>query len=249
MIEPRSVSVITATRKRTELLRGAIDSVARQCCGHVAEHLILVDDCSDTAEMLAGLRSPLVRSVVIPRQDDEATGVYRLAELRDLGAQMATAPWLAFIDDDNEWEPTHLHELLATAEETGSPAVHSWRAMTYRDQTPYVLDVFPWAKDEETGRAEYWRRVRLGAFTPDSNVYRDGIGTEVDAGEWLLATDLVRRLTFQCVLDDEEVVNRIGEDDKFLEKLLAAHVPIACTERPTLIYRVGGESNFGHGTI
>lgn len=242
----RCVTVVTATRRRPELLTRAIDAVTNQCCDHIAQHLIIVDDCTETAEMLAEMPTDLVRFVEIPRRHGEITGVYRLAKLRDIGANMVGTPWLAYIDDDNEWESTHIHELLATAEQSGCPAVHSWRAMTYRDGRPYLRDIFPWGKDDETGHAEYWRRVRLGAITPGSNVYRDGVATEVDSGEWMLATELVRKFTFQCVLEGDDWINRIGEDDKFLEKLLAAEVPIACSERPTLLYRLGGDSNFGH---
>lgn len=243
------VTVVTATRGRPDLLRRAIGAVCAQCCDHVAQHLILVDDCVETAEMLAGLRSELIKYVVVPRENNQTTGVYRMAELRDIGAEMATTPWLTYLDDDNEWEPTHLHELLSKAEETGSPAIHSWRLMTYQDGSPYLRDVFPWTNDDETGRAEYWRRVQLGVYEPGSNLYKDGVRTEVDGGEWLLATELARKLRFECVLTEEELVNRIGEDDKFLEKLPAAAIPIACTERPTLIYRLGGQSNHGYGRV
>jgi hypothetical protein len=223
--------------------------VARQCCDHIARHLILVDDCARTAGMLAGLRPELVQYIVVPRRAGQTTGVYRMAELRDLGADMADTPWLTYLDDDNEWAPTHVHELLAKAEQAGVRAVHSWREMTYRDGRPYLREVFPWARDEDAGRVEYQRRVELGAIVPGSHVYRDGMRTEVDGGEWLLATELVRRLRFQCVLEGDDWANRIGEDDKFQAKLLAAGVVVACTERPTLIYRLGGESNLGHGTI
>lgn len=244
MIRSRCVTVITVTRRRPELLQHAIDAVADQCCDHVAQHLILVDDCAETAEMLSRIRSDLVKFVEIPRQEGQTTGVYRLAELRDLGADLVTTPWLAYIDDDNEWEPTHVHDLLATAEKAGSKAVHSWRVMTYRDGRPYLRHAFPWAKDNATGQAEYWRRVRLGVVEPGSNVYRDGVRTEVDGGEWMLATDLVRELRWKCLLEGDDWINRIGEDDKFTEKLLSAKVLVACTERPTLIYRLGGESTY-----
>jgi glycosyltransferase involved in cell wall biosynthesis len=240
------VTVITATRGRPELLPRALASVAGQCCAHVARHLILVDDCAETMAALDGIGPGSVRPVLVPRTRGQVSGVYRMAELRDIGAELAGTPWLAYLDDDNEWAPTHLHDLLELAAETGAPAVHSWREVTYADGTPYLRPVFPWARDEEAGRAEYDKRVLAGAIEPGSHVYRDGMRTEVDGGEWLLSVDLVRRLRFECVLEGDEWADRVGEDDKFQAKLASGGVRVACTRRPTLLYRLGGASNFGY---
>jgi glycosyltransferase involved in cell wall biosynthesis len=102
------VTVITMTRRRPSLLANAIRSVAGQCCDHVAEHLILVDDCLETWGSLARELPPEVRPRMVPRGPADATGPRRLGHLRDIGAGLARTPWVAYLDDDDEWLPSHL---------------------------------------------------------------------------------------------------------------------------------------------
>lgn len=240
---PGTVTVVTITRGRPELLAGAMETVRRQRGAHVARHLFLVDDCADSAAVLAAASGDLVEHRMVPRAPGEVSGPERLARLRDLAAELADTRWITYLDDDNDWEPEHVDTLVAEALASGTEAVHSWRHMLNPDGTPYTEELFPWGADAEEMRREYWRRVSLGTIRPGSSVYRDDVATEVDGGEWLLSTELVRRTGFACELDEHDRRHRIGEDDKFLARLLDDGVPVSCTRRPTLLYSLGGDSN------
>jgi len=48
------------------------------------------------------------------------------AATRQRGLDQVTTEWTAFIDSDDELDPTHLAQLLACAEETGADYVYPW---------------------------------------------------------------------------------------------------------------------------
>src|SRR5687767_13274122 len=115
---PERIGVVTVTRGRPELLRRAMASVRAQDYEGDVEHVIVVDD--DPASVAAandvpgrpGLRvvcHPVPRP---PAETDEPPGdrrfVYpRLSRLFNAGARLCTAGWIAFLDDDNEYQPNH----------------------------------------------------------------------------------------------------------------------------------------------
>ncbi|PWK80684.1 GT2 family glycosyltransferase [Lentzea atacamensis] len=245
------VTVVTFTRNRPHLLDDTIKSVARQCCDHVAAHIILVDDCAETWRFLGKDLPDHVWPRMVPRADDETTGPRRVATLRDIGASLVKTRWMAYLDDDDEWLPNHLHTLLETAERTSAQAVHSWQQTLNRDGTPFLGRYFPWKRGIEAARAEYDRLLGLGMLQEGSNVFRHRVDREeglghvryVDGGEWLLDAEMARRIGFACDFTDEDRANMIAEDDKFVTSLVDNDIPIACTEQATFIYRLGGFSN------
>lgn len=245
------VTVVTFTRMRPNLLENTIKSVAQQCCEHVAAHIILVDDCAETWRSLAKELPDHVWPRMVPRADGEATGPRRIATLRDIGASLSKTRWMAYLDDDDEWLPNHLHTLLETAARTSAQAVHSWQQTLNPDGTPFLEEYFPWKRGVDAGRAEYDRLLGLGMLEKGSNIIRHRVDREegpehvryVDGGEWLLDSEMTRRLGFVCDFTDEDRADMIAEDDKFVTKLVENDIPIACTERATFIYRLGGFSN------
>lgn len=246
-----TVTVITVTRRRPALLARAIESVQSQCCDHVAEHLVVVDACAETWLSLGRTLPRDVWPRMVQRAGVEATGPARLAHLRDWGLRVTRSPWVAFHDDDNQWDHDHLHGLLATAQRTQAKAVHSWLRVVDSDGSPYLEERFPWAKDEEDEVDQYRRLVSLGVVDRSSNVYRDradrfaGPDTvrSVDAGEWLLDRDLARRVGFTRAFNETDRTERVADDDKFLKALLLTGENISSTCLPTLVYQLGGFSN------
>jgi glycosyltransferase involved in cell wall biosynthesis len=101
------VSVVIPTRNRVEMLRGAVASVMQQSERNF--ELIVVDDASTdaTPAYLAALAEsdPRVRVVrhAAPKGGPEA---------RNTGIAAASASWVAFLDDDDEWLPTKLERQL-----------------------------------------------------------------------------------------------------------------------------------------
>lgn len=104
MVHP-SVSVVMATRDRPQLLRRAVASVLAQ---HDVEpiEVVLVYDGTPIDELTDLPRGPhVVRAV----QNERTPG---LAGARNTGILAASAPLIAFCDDDDEWKPSKLHAQL-----------------------------------------------------------------------------------------------------------------------------------------
>lgn len=69
-----------------------------------------------------------VNAQTIPHQlliieDTERQGA---AATRQRGLDQVTTPWVAFLDSDDELDPTHLEQLLACAAETDADYVYPW---------------------------------------------------------------------------------------------------------------------------
>lgn len=256
VIEPaRDISVITITRRRPELLRRAIASVGRQA--HVAEHIIVVDACSATMaflvadDRLARLRSDHAEILVhASRSVGDHSGPGRSARLRNVGVSIASASWVAFLDDDNEWEPDHLSSLRAVATRTGSRAAHSQRQVFTREGLPYLEESFPWAPSEREGKRVYRELLSLGIVERGSCIRRDRLieGMPlIDTSSWLLSRTLLEETPFCEEFTQQDEIERRGEDDKLLESLIERHEKIVCSDRATLRYYLGGYSNSSTG--
>ncbi len=104
-LNDRRVSVVIATRDRPELLRRAIDAVVAQGHSDPVE-IVVVFDRSDPDHSLAG-------SVVTDGEPVRVTVATNgrspgLAGARNSGIALASHPWIAFCDDDDEWLPGKL---------------------------------------------------------------------------------------------------------------------------------------------
>lgn len=239
-----SICVVTITHGRPTVFSRAIPSVAAQTGVDLDRHLILVDGDRSAYQQILENVDDGVDVVFAERERHESTGVFRLAKLRDLAAKLTQQRWIAYLDDDNEWAPDHLNRLLSAARSGQSPAAYSWREIVTPSGEPYLSGVFPWSDDEEHGRQQFNLRVELGICSEGSPIYKDDPRTEIDGGAWLLRTGLVRRLKFMAPISPMELSHRVGEDDKFLQKLLARGVELACSEYPSLRYYLGGDSNW-----
>ncbi|WP_344121230.1 glycosyltransferase family 2 protein [Streptomyces blastmyceticus] len=247
------VTVVTITRTRPGLLARALDSVREQRLDAPFEHLVVIDDCHDTYLSLRE-REPLpagVGWILAGRGPGDVSGPGRSSRLRNMAVRVSRAPWIAFLDDDNTWEPDHLAGLLECAARTGHRAVHSHLKMFNKDGSPYLEQRDPWARDPAQGRAEYARMRARGVVEPGSCVRRDRFDppgvpdpvVSVDTGEWLLARELLLEVPFTDDFDARDEAELIGEDDKLARSLRERGEPVSCTGRPTLRYHLGGYSN------
>lgn len=135
------VSIVIPTRNRWPLLSThALPSALSQV--DVDFEVVVVDDASDdeTAERLAELTDPRVRIVRLP----ERLG---LAAVRNRGAAVARAAWIAFLDDDDLWSPHKLRRQLDTASRTGAGWVYG-RAVVV-DGAKQVIDTHPFPDPRE----------------------------------------------------------------------------------------------------
>lgn len=135
-----AVSVVIPTYDRLHCLGRAVDSVLRQ--RDVTAELIVVDDASPRrADQWVDARYSGVRVERLP----ENAGV---AAARNAGAALARGRFLAFLDDDDAWEPDFLGRMTAVLE------ARPGAALAYCD---FV------SVDEQGGRAATQRSGGLGA--------------------------------------------------------------------------------------
>jgi glycosyltransferase involved in cell wall biosynthesis len=109
-----AVSVVVPTRNRRALLERTLSTVLRQ--QRVDVEVIVVDEASedDTPGWLARVDDPRVLVV-------RHAAPHGVARARNAGLARASAPWVAFVDDDDLWAPTRLAtQLDALAARAGS---------------------------------------------------------------------------------------------------------------------------------
>jgi len=245
------ISVITLTRYRPVEVRRAIRSVQHQI-ESVAEHIVLVDGDPQIEESVKEFieSSGIIRCKVhlVPRTSSDVSGPGRSSVLRNMGIQMAENPWIAFLDDDNEWMPNHLSSLKALAYQNNSPAVYSEVSLLTTMGEPYLEQRWPWAHTLEEVEQKYWEYVKKGVLVPGSNVIHDRPEVRdvpVDTSAWLLDRNLLLAVPFKEKYSVEDARTLTSEDDKLFYSLLERKVALACTHQPTLLYYLGGYSNSG----
>lgn len=248
-----SITVITLTRRRIELLQRAISSIELQDITIPIKHLIVVDDCLETLSFLETIQphKPHLQTIFSKRSTDDISGSQRCSTLRNWAVRQAKANWIAFLDDDNTFAPNHLSTLLDCARSSGVRAVHSHRKLLNSNGTPFLDTRFPWCRDQNQAQLVYTELVAKGVFSLGSNIVKDRVdpidsenGVQmVDTGEWLLSRELLLEIPFPesySTLDQENVVT---EDDKLLQSLVSYDEPIGCSFIASLNYYLGGYSN------
>jgi len=129
------ITVVIPTFNREELLKRAIVSALNQTVK--PEQVIVVDDGSTdgTPEMCG----KFAHSIEYVRQANAGA-----AEARNHGIRLARHEWIAFLDSDDYWTPTHLERMLAAIKDTFGQASF------------YFSDVF---MDNGTRDATLWSRI------------------------------------------------------------------------------------------
>jgi glycosyltransferase involved in cell wall biosynthesis len=171
--------VVLPTRNRRTLLARALGTVLAQ--EGVEVEAVVVDDASedDTSSWLATLDER-----VVPVRNEARLGV---AAARNAGLERASAPWTAFVDDDDVWSPRKLGAQLAAALESGAEWATAGAVVLDRELEvraaqhvmpperflPLLLghNVVPGGASGVVARTELVRRV--GGFDPDLRIMAD----------------------------------------------------------------------------
>ena len=113
----RIFSVVIPTHNRALLLKRAVHGVLSQT--FTALEVVVVDDGStdETSSVVTGIGDERVRFLRQPRAGGTAA--------RNAGARVAEGRYLAFLDDDDEVEPTWLAALAALVDDDPSCAIVS----------------------------------------------------------------------------------------------------------------------------
>lgn len=107
------VSVIIPTRSRPKVVHRAIKSALAQSVADIEVIVVVDGPDKDTEESLASIADPRVRVIALPAR---AGG----SEARNTGVRAARAPWIALLDDDDEWFPRKLQVQLDAAQSLGA---------------------------------------------------------------------------------------------------------------------------------
>jgi hypothetical protein len=202
------VAVVTATYRRPELLLSAVRSALAQTVQDIV--VVVVDDGGGLPELPD---DPRLRSCSL-RVNTAVLGV-----VLNIGIRCSRSTYVAFLDDDNEWEPQHLEVALA-ALEPGSPDKRPGFVYTaLRRSLPdgHVMDVLSTPFDR--------RRLAREAFVDtNSLVIRRFPG---------LHFSRIRRPVGVRPREDWELVYRLSR------RLPVQHVPV-----PTVRYQVNPQSYY-----
>ena len=101
-----TISLVIPTKDRPRLLRRALDSIASQC--HRPLEVLVVDDGS--AVPCAGLEEEYPGLDIVVFRNEKSIGA---AAARNLGGMNARGSLIGFLDDDDEYLPGFLADVLA----------------------------------------------------------------------------------------------------------------------------------------
>ncbi|MCJ8156914.1 glycosyltransferase family A protein [Sphingomonas sp. LaA6.9] len=106
MTEPRFSVIIPVHNKARHVAESVASALAQTLPPH---EVILIDDASTdgSAEIIAAFKHPRIRVLF---RDTPGPGGYAA---RNLGIEKADGDWIAFLDADDIWAPTHLADIAA----------------------------------------------------------------------------------------------------------------------------------------
>lgn len=252
----RGASMITVATvsNRPYNLAACIHQVVSQDVNCEVEHLIVVDGLELSKEISSQIKAKGKNVSIIPAAAQPARYLFeRLGALRNLAVRHASGGYLAFLDDDNQWETNHLSSLLQAATHSGLGVAHSWRTLWNKDNTPKIItDQYPWVLGGDTARQEILYRIQhdVGILASGTNQVRDRYGFEfrgsvfscVDTGEWLFPLELLKQLPFRDAFSYTELLYGFCDDYLYGCELLKRDTKVATTREFTLRYFLGGNS-------
>lgn len=113
--DDRQVSVIIATYRRPDTILRAINTALAQTFPNLEVIVVTERDDNETMKALASIKNDRVRVLTSPVKNGPGPA-------RDYGVLNSSASWIAFLDDDDEWEPTKIEKQLK-AVTIESPAI------------------------------------------------------------------------------------------------------------------------------
>lgn len=249
-----SITVIILTHGRPERLAAALESVARQDYGNPLRVLVFGDNAPYVGEITRSFAGRLlIEGLTVIGWDPppSQSKFERVALFRNMAMRLVETSLVCFLDDDNAWEPHHATSLVEAMRASSAPAAHSWRRLVREDGSEWIPDYFPWLSPGPESRALFETYLQHGVFNGEDSVVRDVFSLRVgesdigmvDLGEWMFDRTLLNILGFDSIFTPTDLAGRVGEDDKLRRRLRTLGIPVACSSKPTLLYRLGGFSN------
>jgi glycosyltransferase involved in cell wall biosynthesis len=201
-----SISVVIPTYNGSRFIAETLESVLAQTL-QPDEVLVIDDGSTDDTAAIAESFAPRVR---VFRRSNQ-----RQAAARNFGAQQATSEWIAFIDDDDLWEPNKLERQMEEL------ARHPEADLCY---TGRVL------LDQKGDTATLGRVV----YAPPAKDIRKALFSGVT---FLPSSILIRRSTLLAVNGFDPNICHASEDYDMWLRLLHAGAKFAACRDPLLQYR------------
>jgi len=245
-----------------------IHSIANQ--GHTRRELILIgESCSHFGELVTSIKRSFPG--MLTRWANELLSPLKLTSpwarvgrCRNLGVSMAHGDFISCQDDDNELESDFSASLLECLLSQDADATWCYRRLVMPDGSPYPGTFFPWVEPLSIrGRLLYNIWVAAGVLEAGSDVVRDQLlatnsseaFSTVDASAWLVKADIYRQFPFRERFGYQDLISNTSFDDIWNHDIRAAGIRVACSERASLIYHLGGASTqepvaqwLAHGT-
>ncbi|MCW3464963.1 glycosyltransferase family A protein [Chitinophaga nivalis] len=247
----KEICVITFTVDRVPSLIRCINSVLLQDAS--VRHMVFSEN---QPQLLRDARLDFCRSTTeffplegLPHQGPSSP---RMAMLRQHALSFVREPYMCFLDDDNEMEAGHLNSLLAIIREQQVGAAYSWRSLLYADGKHFDGSSYPWHSDEQEAYKRWQWCIAAGVMMEGQSVMKDGpvavpdpmqLAT-VDMNEWLFHTATLREIGLDFSFSEQDLRNRVGEDDKLFARIRSLQLPIAGSGIPSIRYYLGGVSNY-----
>lgn len=130
MTETAKIDVILPTYNRREFLLRAIGCVRNQTFGNW-RLLVVNDGGEDVADVIDGFHDPRILYFNRPHAGKAAQLNYALGQV--------TAPYVSYMDDDDDVFPEHLERLLSATERVGADFVYSDTYLTILDADGKVV--------------------------------------------------------------------------------------------------------------
>jgi glycosyltransferase involved in cell wall biosynthesis len=206
------VSVVIPTLSRPALVTRAITSALAQTVRDIEVIVVIDGPDAATRERLATIADPRLRVVELPERGGAPNA-------RNHGVEAAAAPWVALLDDDDEWLPTKLALQLALARTASSPLpIIACRLV---NRTPRADLVMPRRLPAAGEPLSEYFTLRRGLFHGDGFIQTSMI---------MAPTELLRRVPF------DPKVRRMQELDWTVRALSGDGVELLYAPEPLVIW-------------
>jgi len=215
------VSVVISTFNRPDMLAEAVDSALNQT--YCDFEVLVVDDGSNTAQSaIAHLADKAAeRQVGLYVMGLEENSGYQSLP-KNMGLLRSSGSYIAYLDDDNLWDPEHLDVLVNEIEKMGCDAVYSnWR---YEGDGPMSGEDF--------------------RFTEMNHITAAGLKTSPYCNFIDTSAMLISKAAFVSLMGVKlwnEEIRRFG-DWEMVQKSLAAGLRWRGVDKVTFTYRWHGEN-------
>jgi len=213
------VSAVIPTRNRSDLVQRAVRSALNQTVRDI-EVIVVIDGPDEATEIsLAKMADKRIKVIAL----EQSVGG---SEARNIGVRAASAAWIAFLDDDDEWMPKKIERQVKVAADTMSPYVLVCSRMIAR--LPGGEYIWPRRLPESNEHISEYLFCRKG----------------LSFGDGFLQTSSFFSSRSMCIeIPFQKGLQRFQDADWLLRACTHPSVRLQVIEEPLVIYYIGVSAN------